>query len=215
MICLKTEDGHEILNHEKLNQLIQKHAKEIGVRLRWIRNLNRLEVQKFAELVCEESVFIQHFEDGLQIPPDGFLKRVCEKMGIRYEWLVNGMGDAFKEPPEERDAIGSLAVMMDEGKILVVPSTSAKDSMLEAENEMNEMIKDHDGDSEFERVWDSAFLMASAYQREGFERGICRGASLVFQLLTGRNDAEAGALMQSAIQRLYHAESAPQVEVAP
>ena len=200
MIHLKAGEERIMLSHEDMNALKRKEAEHIGARLRMIRRINGMDERRFSDLVQEESVFIRRFEDGAQTPPDEFLRKVCEKTGVRYEWLSNGTGEMIEGARSVREGttgnvVQALARRMDEREYIEelemgnwsADARSADECVREAEEDL---VSDVQSASEF----------------RGYENGMRYGARLVFQLLTGETSHGLETLIQGALNRLSEIE---------
>lgn len=208
MIYLESEGGRIRLSHEDMNALTKREAAQIGERLKMIRYKNELDVQRFAEIVGEETIFIKRFENGEQMPPEHYLRSVCEKTGVEYPWLADGRGGMFAGDR----AVGNLVYALtecasefsDRLELGQDPDAyaNARDAA-EAEDlrfqEMAERFKDVSG---FREIQSQANLMAGAWQLEGFEHGMRYGARLVFQLLIGQDGKALDRMLLTAVEKL-------------
>lgn len=216
MICLKAGEERIALSHGDMNTLKRKEAEHIGARLRTIRRINMMDERRFSDLVHEESVFIRRFEDGVQTPPDKFMRKVCEKTGVRYEWLADGTGEMIEGARDVRDGkvgnvVQALARRMDEPEYIEdlemgnwsANARSADECVREAEEELENFLE---GQGILRDAEDLVSEVQSASEFRGYEHGMRYGARLVFQLLTGETSHGLEVLIQGALNRLSEIE---------
>lgn len=216
MIHLKAGEERIALSHEDMNALKRKEAEHIGARLRMIRRINGMDERRFSDLVQEESVFIRRFEDGVQTPPDEFLRKVCEKTGVCYEWLTNGTGEMIEGARSVREGttgnvVQALARRMDEREYIEelemgnwsADARSADECVREAEEDLENFLA---GQGILRDAEDLVSDVQSASEFRGYENGMRYGARLVFQLLTGETSHGLETLIQGALNRLSEIE---------
>jgi transcriptional regulator with XRE-family HTH domain len=72
-------------NKKKYNTI-----KELGERIKKIRQDNRLTLQNFADIFEVTSVAIKRWEDGLAEPPISVLAYLSTEYGYSLDWLILG-----------------------------------------------------------------------------------------------------------------------------
>jgi transcriptional regulator with XRE-family HTH domain len=72
----------------------EQYRKEIGVRIRTVRQKSGLSQTEFAKRVGCSQPSIVRFESGTRMPESYLVKMICEQFGCRIEWLVMGEGDS-------------------------------------------------------------------------------------------------------------------------
>ena len=74
-------------------------------RIQNIRNSLGLSQEDFAKkLGLKSRGKIANIEFGKTEPDDEFIRLICKTYNVNYKWLVNGIGDMFKEKDNDGDA---------------------------------------------------------------------------------------------------------------
>lgn len=94
-------------------------------RIRKLRKVLGLTLEKFGDHVGVTKVAISNLEKGNRSVTDQMFKSICREFNVNPDWLRNGQGEMFNKPfslynelsenssPKER-VIGALAVMNNE-----------------------------------------------------------------------------------------------------
>lgn len=70
-------------------------------RLKLVRKDTGLTIQGFADDIGVSKSNIESYEYGRRNPSDAFIKLICNKYHVNYEWLVNGNGEMYKKSSNE------------------------------------------------------------------------------------------------------------------
>ena len=70
---------------------------QIGARIRELRKLHQISMDKFAKLIGSTSATVSNLENGLTMPSGETLLRISDAMAISVDWMLTGHG-ASKRP---------------------------------------------------------------------------------------------------------------------
>ena len=77
----------------KKNITFKEDSAELSGRIKLLRGNLNLSIQEMADLVgCSKTHYFQ-IEEGILVPSDMFLERLCKETGVNRKWLDSG-----KEP---------------------------------------------------------------------------------------------------------------------
>ena len=90
----------------------------VGERLLQLREELGLSRAKFGDRVCVSGDVIKNMEYGRLTRPEQkmpLIKLICEKFGVREEWLLNGEGDMFVESARRERIMAFAATLPEDG----------------------------------------------------------------------------------------------------
>ena len=67
----------------------------MNARIEAVRKHEGLTQEQFAEKINLSRNYLWMLENGSRVPSDRTIKDICDKFGIREEWLRNGTGEMF------------------------------------------------------------------------------------------------------------------------
>ncbi|HLO25070.1 MAG TPA: XRE family transcriptional regulator [Geobacteraceae bacterium] len=89
----------------------KKHHQEISLadRIKQLRLSKGLTQKAFADSLGIVQGYLSGLESGRKIPSHTLLIAICHIHGVREEWLFDGVGEAFGEPPQQPERSADAA----------------------------------------------------------------------------------------------------------
>lgn len=81
----------------------------IGERIKEVRKNEKLTQQEFADRLNLKRNTVGSYEVNVVVPSDRTIKDICDKFGIREEWLRNGEGEMFVQDTQSEQVAAFLA----------------------------------------------------------------------------------------------------------
>ena len=88
----------ELLNVNKAGQDSDVPFKDIGDRLYEVRTKLRLNKKDFAASIGKSPTSYGRYEDGIRADLET-IRNICAIHGVSADWLVNGLGQMFRQEP--------------------------------------------------------------------------------------------------------------------
>lgn len=98
-------------------------SKEIGLRIRQLRELRGLTQRQFAAFLDIASSSISQFEAGRNVPGGEMLTKLHTKLGVDINWLLTGTPAAGA--PAEQQLPPRIAALVDNFRHMTEPDKSA------------------------------------------------------------------------------------------
>ena len=81
----------------------------IGERIKEVRKNEKLTQQEFADRLNLKRNTVGSYEVNVVVPSDRTIKDICDKFGIREEWLRNGTGEMLVQDTQSEQVAAFLA----------------------------------------------------------------------------------------------------------
>ena len=81
----------------------------IGERIKEVRKNEKLTQQEFADRLNLKRNTVGSYEVNVVVPSDRTIKDICDKFGIREEWLRTGEGEMFVQDTQSEQVAAFLA----------------------------------------------------------------------------------------------------------